>query len=270
MRLRIRKLSDESGMTLIEVIVGMFVLALTVGAMADLFANNSQASLGSQRQTQLVSVLQQRIEAVEQIFTQNYSAAGMSALALASNPARPTDATLPSSPTDPNDFISPYVSGFTTASSSTAENFLIEKNYNLTSQGTVDGGAQTYSEELEVDPTNGKVAPVVYVDTSTGTAYSSAASVPSGDAYDTVYTFITAAGSAVGANPSLSCQATAGTSSNTAGDARRVIVAAIAPSTGRKDIGSNTPQWSSTIIAAPIPGNQCQAATGLRIGLNIA
>jgi type II secretory pathway pseudopilin PulG len=263
-----RHLKREEGMTLVEVIVAMFLLALIVGALADAFVNNNQSALASQRQTQLLSILEQRIEYVHQVLTQNYATTGFSTVALRSNPSKGVDTTLPGSPTDPNDFITPYVTGFTTSSSGTAENFLIEKNYNSTSEGTIDGGSQTYSEELEVDPTNGKIDPVVYVDTVTGTTYVPPATVPVADPYVTVYTFITA--TTLGSNTTLTaCNSSVGVTTAT-GDGRRVIVAAVPSPTGRTDLGSNTPQYSSTILGAPIPGNQCQAASGLRIGLNIS
>jgi type II secretory pathway pseudopilin PulG len=264
---RSRRFTDEPGDTLIEVVVATLVLILIVGAVAGMMVTNNKASLGNQRQTQLISVLQQRIEYIHQVLAQNYPTLGFAAIALSSNPAQGVDATPPTDPTDPNDFIAPYVSNFVTATSSTAEKFLVESNYNHTTEGTIDGGT-TYAEVLQVDPTNGRIAPVTYVDISTGTTYASLGSVPSGDPYATVYTYVTQA--VTGVNASLSACST-GVTGSTTGDARRVIVAAkLYTPTGRLDnIGSKFPQYATTVIGDPVPADTCQGASGLRIGLNI-
>jgi prepilin-type N-terminal cleavage/methylation domain-containing protein len=261
-----RSAKSESGMTLIEVMVTVFIAALVFGAVASGMVNNGKSSLQNQRQTQLISVLQQRIEYVHQILTQSYSSVGFSAVALSSNPAQGSDPTLPSSPTDPNDFITPYVANFVTATSS-PEGYLIEKNYNASAEGTIDGGSN-YTEVLEVDPTNGRVAPVTWVDLTTGTTYSSASGIPAGDPFAIVYTYITRA--KVGVNTLLSaCPSTQGTGS-TADDARRVIVAAkLYQPAARTDVDANAIQYATTLFGNPIPSNQCQGATGLRIGVNI-
>jgi type II secretory pathway pseudopilin PulG len=269
--LRRRRIGHEAGDTLIEVVVATLVLVVIIGAVVGMMLTNDKSTLGNQRQTQLIAVLQQRIEYVHQVLAQNYSSLGFAAIALSSNPAQGTDVTTPSNPTDPNDFITPYVSNFATSTSSTAEKFLIESNYNKISEGTIDGGT-TYSEELQVDSTNGKIAPVVYVDISTGTVYTSLSSVPTGDPYATVYTYVTQA--VTGVSTTLSSCST-GTAGSTTGDARRIIVAAkmYTPTTGtvqRADnIGSKYPQYSTTLMTDPIPANTCQGASGLRIGLNI-
>jgi hypothetical protein len=247
--------------------VAMFVAILIFAALATAMVRNNKGSLENQRQTQLVSVLQQQIENVHQLLTQNYAAVGFAGLALSSNPAQGVDSSLPGSPTDPNDFITPYVTNFVTANGGTAERFLIESNYNSTSEGTIDGGT-SYAEVLNVDPTNGKIPPLSYVDLATGTSYTSLSSIPAGDMYATIYTYVTIA--PVGVNASLStCPSTNGTGT-TANDVRRVIVAAklSQPSTGAA-LGSGLVQYASTLIGDPIPSNQCQGSAGLRIGLNI-
>jgi hypothetical protein len=245
----------------------MFAAVLIFGAVAVAMGDNNKSSLENQRQTQLLSVLQQQIEHVHQLFTQNYATVGFAGLALSSNPAQGSDSTLPVSPTDPNDFITPYVSNFVTATSGTAERFMIEKNYNSTGEGTVDGGSR-YAEELQVDPTNGKIPPLSYVDLATGTSYLSQPSIPAGDPYASIYTYVTIA--PVGVNASLSaCPSTLGTGS-TAADVRRVIVVAkLSQQSGNATLEPGLVQYASTLIGNPIPANQCQAASGLRIGVNI-
>lgn len=258
---------NDAGFSLFEVVLAMFISIVIFGAIATAMINNNKSSLQNQRQTQLVSVLQQQIEHIHQLLTQNYAAVGFAALALSSNPATGSDPTLPASPTDPNDFISPYVANFVTATSGTAEGYLIETNYNATGEGTIDGGA-SYTEELQVDPTNGKIPPVSYVDLASGTSYSSSSSIPASDPYATIYTYITIA--PVGVNATLStCPSTNGTGS-TAADVRRVIVAAkLYQPNPSNPIESGLVQYASTLIGDPIPSNQCQGSSGLRLGLNI-
>jgi type II secretory pathway pseudopilin PulG len=254
-------------MTMVEVLVGAVLSALVIGAVAVGMASNSDSALATQRQAQLLAVLQSRMENVRQLFAQNYTATGFASLALSENPKKGEDASLPKSPTDPNDFITPYVSGYNTATSGTTEGFLIEKNYNATGEGTVDGGS-TFTETLQVDTTNGRIAPVVYVDLTTGTSYSSAASVPSGHTYAIVNTYITIT-KVMTSTSSTSCATTSGTSSN-ASDARRVIVAArLSSATAHKNLGSRTPLWATTLIANPIPSNQCQPSAGPHIHFEI-
>jgi len=259
---------SETGLTLIEVVIAIFISALIFAAIATAMVNNNKSSLENQRQVQLLSVLEQQVEDIHQVVSQNYSSVGFAALALSSNPAQGSDSSLPTSPTDPNDFITPYGASFVTATSSTSEGFLIENNYNDTTQGTIDGGT-TYTEELEVDPTNGKIAPVTYVDLSSGTSYTSASNVPAGDPYAIVYVYITRA--TVGVNASLSACPSGPGPGSTADDARRVIVAAkLSPAaSGRNDVEPALIQYSSTLIANPVPSNQCPSANGLRLGLNI-
>jgi type II secretory pathway pseudopilin PulG len=258
-----QRLSSDDGVTMVEVLLGAVLGSLVVAAIAMGMVSNSDSALSTQRQAQLLAVLQNRMENVRQLFTENYAKSGFSSLALSSNPEKGADATLPGSPSDPNDFITPYVAGYNTATSGTSEGFLIEKNYNATSEGTVDGGS-TLTEKLQVDTSNGRIAPVTYVDLSTGKTYSSAASVPSGHTYATVNTYTTIAKVAT-TSSSTSCPTTAGTASNES-DARRVIVAArLSSANAHGDIGSKTPQYATTLITNPVPSNQCQGASGLEV-----
>ena len=103
-------------------------------------------------------------------------------------------------------------------------------------------------EPLEVDTMNGKVTPKV-------------TSVAAGGATATIWTFVTKA--TIGCNSVLGACA--------ADDARRVIVAAKLSSigNGRRNTGPNNPIYLSTVIANPVPSNQSNSSTGIRIGLNI-
>ena len=252
---------------MVEVLVGAVMAALVIGAVAMGMVSNSDSALATQRQAQLVAVVQNRMENIRQLFAQNYASSGFSSLALSENPTKGADASLPKSPADPNDFITPYVSGYNTATSGTTEGFLLEKNYDATTEGTIDGGS-TLTETLQVDTTKGRIAPVTYVDLSTGTSYSSAASVPSGHTYAIVNTYITLS-KVMTSTSSTSCSTTSGTGSN-ASDARRVIVAArLSSATAHTNLGSRTPQYATTLLTNPIPSNQCQAAAGPKIRFEI-
>jgi prepilin-type N-terminal cleavage/methylation domain-containing protein len=239
---------DERGFTIIEVMVAMMVTLIVIGAAATGFVRNNDASLSSQRQGQLVSVAQQQIENVRSIVSRY----GFSTLAMKAKPSAPTDcsgqcttATLPTSPTDPDDFILGYSSG--------SPSYLIEQNYNSTSTGEVTSVPST-GEPLEIDTTNGQVTPK-----TTGVA------VGSGTA--TVYTYVTQAtvpcnsGSVGSGGLGLACSAD---------DVRRVTVAVLLDNpSGSKAIGPNTPVYMSTVFSNPIPSNQPTSASGLRLGLNI-
>jgi prepilin-type N-terminal cleavage/methylation domain-containing protein len=246
-RLR-RARRDDRGFTIIEVMAAMMVSLIVIGAAATGFVRNNDASLSSQREGQLVSVAQQQIESIRT----TVSRYGFSTLALKSKPAQPTDcsgqcttATLPTSPTDPNDFILGW--------SGSTPSYLIEQNYNSTATGEVTSVPST-GEPLEIDTTNGQV-----IQKSTGVA------VGSGTA--TVYRYVTQAtvpcnsGSVGSGGLGVACSAD---------DVRRVIVAVLMDNpNGSKAIGPNAPVYMSTIFSNPIPSNQPNSASGLRLGLNI-
>lgn len=226
---------DERGFTLIEVCVAMLVMLLVIGGMATSFVQNSDSALAGQRQAQLLGVAQQQIEKIRN----TVSRYGFSALALTAKPAAPSDATLPTSPTDPNDFIQNW--------SSASPSYLIETNYNQTTSGQISNAPST-GEPLAIDTTNGQVAPKV-----TGVA--------AGSGTATVYSYVTQA--------SIPCNTTV-LGGCAAADARRVIVAVLLDNpTSSKSIGPNTPVYVSTLFSNPIPSNQPSSATGLRLGLNI-
>ena len=57
-----RRLGDEDGFSMIEIVVAMFVVVLVAGVLALLFANSNDSSFASQRELSETSVLQQQIE----------------------------------------------------------------------------------------------------------------------------------------------------------------------------------------------------------------
>jgi len=234
---------DEQGFTLVEVIVAILVSLLVIGAAATGFARNSDSAAAGQLQSELLTVAQQQIEKVRSTVTRY----GFDALALNAKPPAPTNALLPTDPTDPDDFIKNW--------STAAPSFLIETNYNATTGGQI-STAPASGEPLEIDSTNGMIAPTVAsnpLDVNTQVA------VGSGTA--TVYTFVTQA--------TVPCNTTV-LGGCAASDVRRVIVAVrMNTTTGAKEIGPNAPVYISTVFSNPIPSNQPSSATGLRLGLNI-
>jgi type II secretory pathway pseudopilin PulG len=263
-----RALGSEQGLTLIEVLIGTMIMVAIAAAMAMGLINNEESALATQRQAQVVTVLQDRTEWVRQLLRESYTSKGFSAVALTQNPAKGEQSSLPSNPPDPNDYITHYGgSGYTTAGASgTPEGFRIEKNYNNIGEELVKG-ATSDGETLEVDPTNGKVPPVSYVDLLTGKSFTSEAEVPAGHPYAIVNTYVTVAKEVVSSAES-SCTTTAGTGSNS-NDARRVIVAARIHPSGPSNADVSTPQYATTLLTNPIPSNQCQSSTGLEVHFNI-
>jgi type II secretory pathway pseudopilin PulG len=227
---------DERGFTLVEVLVTMMVTLLVIGGIATTFVQNNDSALAGQRQAQLLSVAQQQIEKVRN----TVSRYGFSALALNAKPAAPTDAVLPTSPTDPNDYIKNW--------SSVSPSYLIETNYNQSTSGQITSAPST-GEPLEIDTTTpGQISP-------------KATGVTVGSGTATVYTYVTQA--------TVPCNTTV-LGGCAADDARRVTVAVLLDNTtGSQSIGPNTPVYMSTIFSNPIPSNQPSSAIGLRLGLNI-
>jgi hypothetical protein len=72
-----------------------------------------------------------------------------------------------------------------------------------------------------------------------------------------VYTYITQ-------TSTVGC---AGATGSCSGDARRVIVAAVVQNpvaSARRNIGPNTPTYSTTVITNPVASDQSNQASGLR------
>jgi type II secretory pathway pseudopilin PulG len=238
----------SEGFTLVEVIVALWIALLALGALVFAFANNDDSSLASQREITQLSVLQQQIEKVREVVPQY----GFNALALSAEPAAPTASPLPNDPTDPNDFFT----GHGTAN----EAFLVENNYNNTSEGVLSDTPSTGEPLLDPNTgaTGGQIAPVQCIDLSSGSAGSCGSLAGGSDPYATVYTYVTQTNS-------VGCGGAAGSCN---GDARRVIVAALlnnpsAPT--RHDVGPNTPTYSTTVITNPVASDQSNQASGLRV-----
>jgi Tfp pilus assembly protein PilW len=277
----LRALRAQDGVTMIEVLIGAVCAVVVISAVAVGTASNSTASLATQRQAQLVALLQSRIENLHQLFTETYGTYGFNAFALSKNPENGEDSSLPTNPRDPNDFITPWIPSLENSNGKSTEGYLIENNYNNTAEGTVEKTHET--EPLLVNATTGKIPPVAYVDLTTGKSYSLSSEVPSSDPYAIVNTYITVASVAESSN-STNCPTTNGTATNE-DDARRVIVAArLVPVAGHRrtettqgkstrevstDLGASTPQYITALFTNPVPSNQCQTGEGLLIGLGV-
>ena len=222
-------LSQESGLTMIEVVVTLLITVATISALAAYFVNASNSSLANTRQVDLLALAQKQIEAIRQQVKQT----GFSTLGLSSLPAKAGADTDPSNPTD-----------FVTSSGTSFE---VEDNYDA--PGTV----------LATEPliTGGTIAPIQ--------------SITAGNAPATVYTFVTqvtdVCNSALSTAGSL-CSGSTTSSSNS--DVRRVVVAVKLGAVSQLNAGvAQNPQYLTTLIANPVPSDQVNNATGLRIGLNV-
>jgi prepilin-type N-terminal cleavage/methylation domain-containing protein len=228
------RLALQDGFTLIEVMIAMLVTLIAMGALAAGFARNSDSALAGQRQATAVAIAQRRMEQIHSTVTRY----GFDALALTSSPPSHSGA-IAASPADPNDFVT------------TAGNYLIETNYNDTSQGEI-SSVPAAGEPLVVDATNGKL-----VTTSTITV---------GGVTGTVNTYVTQA--------TLPCNSGSGATGLglpcAANDGKRVVVAVRLNNPGSaKNIGVNTPTYLTSIFSNPVPSNQPSSSIGLRVGLNV-
>jgi hypothetical protein len=135
----------------------------------------------------------------------------------------------------------------------------VESNYNNTSEGVL-SDTPSAGEPL-LDPntgsSGGQVSPVQCVDLATPTTPASCSTLASGtDPYATVYTYITQ-------TTTVGCK----TSGGCTGDARRVVVAVLLhhPGSPSRDLGPNTPTYSTVVLTNPLASDYPSSASGLRI-----
>ncbi len=234
---------------MIELIIAIFISITVIGALALMFVQSSDSSLSSQRQITRFSILEQQMDRIRGTVKQF----GFAALALTSAPSAGT--TPSADPTNPDDFIS---------GSGCAETLTVKSNYNLTTESFPTG--QTVADSPESLIVNGctvggtaisagQLAPVQYADLATGMTYSASASLPAGDPYATIHTYVTQTTTA-GCNTNLV--------GGCSGDVRRVILAVIL-NAQTTDLGANYPGYSSTVFANPVPSDQPNTASGLKL-----
>lgn len=236
------------GFTMIELVWAIFVVAVVIGALALLFAKANDSAFSSQRELDHVSVLEQQLERIRELVKQY----GFSALALISTPV--AGGSITANPTNPDVFVS---------GSGCSATLTVESNYNNTGESFPSQAVSDSPEALLVNGctvsgnaiSGGQLAPTQYVDLATGTTYASSGSVPAGDPYDTVYTFVTQT-TMVGCNTALS--------GSCSGDVRRVVLAVL-PTRAAADLGPSYPTYSSTLFANPAASDQPTAPSGLRL-----
>jgi hypothetical protein len=139
----------------------------------------------------------------------------------------------------------------------------VESNYNDTNEGFPQGETIADNPEpllvngctiSDATISGGQLSPTQYADLTTGSTYASASSVPAGDPYATIYTYVTATNS-VGCNASMgSCAA----------DARRVVLVSVLDHEA-PDAGPSYPTYSTTVFTNPVPSNAPASASGLQI-----
>ncbi len=269
-----RRLVDSRGFTVVEVLVAALMMALVVGAAATLFINGSDASVATQRQSQLISVADQQIENIRQeVKTKGFNALAMSGQPVALPGAIPNSSYSSTLKTDPNSFVQNL-----TGCGSNSQELLIEANYNNTGEGvplnpqnlllgllpwlSCTNTSSQVGEPLQL-LSNGFVQPQQTVTVGTDTAVV--------DTYVTD-TYVGCNSSAFGNCPStsggsVSCSAWPTTAaSTTCGDARRVVVAVILNDHGRYLLGPNGPVYESAVFTNPSPSNEPQSSIGFTVG----
>ncbi len=277
---------SDRGFTLVEVLVAALLMSLIVGAMAAMFLHGSDASVATQRQSQMISIADQQIENIRgQVKTSGFNKLAMSGQP-AALPGTITNSSYSSTlNADPNAFVKSV-----TGCGSSNEELLIESNFNNTGEGvplnpantskssllpwvsctntgTLTGTGAQIGEPLQI-LSNGFVTPQQSLTVGTDTFVV--------DTYVTD-TYVGCNSSGLGNCPttssgSVSCGSwPSTTASTTCGDARRVIVAVILKQPGysghaRYDFGPTSPVYVSTVFTNPSPSNEPTSSIGFTIG----
>lgn len=261
--------AEERGFTIVEVLVAALMMAMIVGAMATLFINGSDASVATQRQSQMISVADQQIEQIRrEVKTQGFNGLALSGQPVPLPGGIPNRSYSSSLPADPYSFVK-ALSGCGPSS----EEYLIEPNYDNTGEpianllgllpwaGCTNTSTQI-GEPLEILP-GGFVQPQQTVTVGGDTAVV--------DTYVTD-TYVGCNATGLGNCPdtssgSVSCSAwPTASASTTCGDARRVIVAVVLNDHGRYDLGPGGPVYVSTVFTNPTPSNAPSSAIGFTVG----
>jgi type II secretory pathway pseudopilin PulG len=221
----------EDGFTLVEVIIAAAISIVFVLAIAGTVDKGILNSLGHQRQSSTLAIAQGEVEKIRQTVARY----GFDTLAMSAQPGAP-GATLPSSPSNPDDLLTGYGTGSVA--------YRIMENFHDTIGG-VAAGTPTLGEPLIVSASLGRVVP-----STTG--------VSSGTVTAKVYRYVT--------RRTEACT-TAGACD---GDSRRVVIAVVPTNNPSSALQTNKPFFFSTVIDNPIPQNVSgNVSGGLRIGVNI-
>jgi prepilin-type N-terminal cleavage/methylation domain-containing protein len=283
----------DAGLTMIEVIVALFILALLMAAAVAVFTRSELSAAATLTEAQLAGVADRQLESVrDAVKTQ-----GFDALALSAAPGHSSAPPLLSGASaqiqsDPDYFVSAG-SGCGSANAG----FDIEENWDnsvagpptgqLAWSGCTDGG-NLVAEPLEV--LSGGFLAAGSRSTpcpSSSATLDAVCYVPVGadGPQVIVHTYVTDTyvgclrnGSSQGACPTVTNGVVSGctwpadtTASTTCADARRVIVAVVPPlaANGKVALGHATPLYESTIFTAPTPANAPGGSAGLTLGLQL-
>jgi prepilin-type N-terminal cleavage/methylation domain-containing protein len=278
-----RAAADEQGFTLIEVLVSALMLALIIGAASSLFVTGNDSSIYAQRESQLISVADQQIEAIRS----QVKTLGFAALAMQSAPAAlpswvPNTSVSSTNPADPSSFAAAV-----TGCGAGNEEFKIEANYNNTAEGI--GGQPPNPASPATSGVTGwsgcdaGAEPLVILNSSLGFVPAQQ-TVTVGTDTAVVDTYVT--DTYVGCNTvgSTACPTvSSGTvqsatcsfptvvspSSTVCSDARRVTVAVVLGDHGRATIGPFAPVYVSTVFTNPSPANEPTTSIGLTLGAQL-
>lgn len=270
---------SQHGFTIVEVMIAALILVLAITTASSLFVRGSDASLSTQRESQAISVADQEIEMIRgEVKTK-----GFDSLAMSSLPATGSSGTLANdgltglgnTHTDPNYFVTTGQNGCGSGNAG----YAIEADWDDTSQGPA-SGVTPWSSCTDTGSVIDEPLQVL----SGGFVTPQQTNVTVGSYTATIDTYVT--DTYVGCNTQLGgCPTTTSGSvsgctwpsstsaSTTCADARRVIVAVVVnsgfASTGRADIGPNSPVYVSTVFTNPNPSNSPDNPAGVTLGLNI-
>jgi type II secretory pathway pseudopilin PulG len=288
-------LDGERGFTLIEVLVAALVLILIVSAGTGLFIHGEDSSIAAQRNSELISLADAKIETIRQ----EVKTEGFAALAMSVNPQTLNTSTIPNTaPAGTTIAIDPANSSFyktVTGCGSSNEEYAIQRNYDSStvSAPTVPStgatgvtawqGCDAGYEPLEI-LTSGFVSPYQTVttadpgvtDTYVVDTFVTDTYVPCASGGSLSCPSVTSSGSGTSMVQTVQCPGSVTTnfptsiaSSAICADARRVTVAVVLDDHGRHTLGQSSPVYVSTIFTNPTPINDPTSSLGLNLGLQL-
>jgi type II secretory pathway pseudopilin PulG len=282
-RISARVAVGEQGFTLIEVLISALMMALIIGAASALFVTGNDSSLSSQRQSQVISVADQQIEAIRELVKTD----GFAELAMQSAPAAlpgsiPNTSLASTNKADPSSFAAAK-----SGCGASNDEYDIAANYNNTSEGV--GGAPVNPGNATISGVPGWSGcdagnePLVILNSSLGFVKAQQ-TVTIGSDTAVVDTFVTDTYLGCNAVGSIACPTVsngtvqtgtctfptvASPASTLCSDARRVTVAVVLDDHGRSNIGPFAPVYVSTIFGNPTPANEPTSSIGITLGAQL-
>lgn len=272
--------ASEDGFTLIEVLMAALILVFVISAATVMFADGNDTSVASQRESQLIGVADQQIEAIRQ----KVKTEGFNELAMNTTPSNLPSAYAYTSyastiDTDPNTFAVAK-----SGCGASNEEYKIEANYDNTAEGApVDPQNTSQSASLPWSSCDSGAEPLEIVPSTSLAFVTPQQTVSVGTDTAIIDTYVT--DTYVGCNNNFSgCPATtsgsigcgsanfptvASPSSTTCSDARRVIVAVVMNRHGRYNIGPSAPVYVSAVFTNPTPSNEPTNSLGINLGVQL-